>query len=243
MNDITVLIPVSPIPTHPSTEILDQTIESIRSRLPDSEIIVMFDGVPAWMEERRADYEKFKEAALWKINHEWQPAIPLVFDHHMHQSLMTKQALDMVKTPVILWSEQDTPLHNEIPFDELTEPITTGYVNVLRFHFEAAIHPEHQYLMLDTDPLEILDVPFLRTKQWSGRPHLASTSYYKAIRDKYWDDQPRFIEHIMYGIVAEGGDNYDEHRLHIYAPEGTLVRSKHLDGRRAGAEHYDPTAS
>lgn len=242
MHDITAIIPVSPIPTHPSTEILDQTVASIRERLPNAEMIIMFDGVPAWMEERRADYEQFKIAALWKCNHEWS-AIPMVFDHHMHQSLMTAAALDLVRTPLILWSEQDTPLHNDIPFESLLPPILTGYINLLRFHFEAQVHPEHEHLMLDHSPIDILGAPFLRTRQWSGRPHLAKTEYYRTIRDKYWDNQPRFIEHIMYGIVAEGGDNYDEHRLHIYAPEGTLVRSKHLDGRRAGAEHYDPTPS
>lgn len=243
MNDITVLIPVSPIPTHPSTEILDQTVESIRERLPDAEIIIMFDGVPAWMAEFREAYEEFQQKALWKINHVWGNATPLRFETHHHQSLMMKEALKLVRTPVILFSEQDTPLHNDIPFNDLTPIVTTGYANIIRFHFEASIHPEHEYLMLDKEPIEILGQPFLRTRQWSQRPHLASTDYYRNIAEKYWDEKPRFIEHIMYGRVAEGGDNYDEHRLHIYAPNGTLVRSKHLDGRRAGADHYDTNAS
>lgn len=242
MNDrITVLIPVSPIPTHPSTEILDETVASIRERLPESEIIFMFDGLPAWAEERRKDYEQFRTDMLWKINTELQPATPLVFDRHMHQSLMVKEAMKLVRTPLVLFSEQDTPLHNDIPFADLVDPILTGYINVIRFHFEAQVHPEHEHLMLDHSPIDILGVPFLRTYQWSQRPHLASTKYYQHICDTYFDDQPRFIEHIMYGVVVEG--SYDEHRLHIYAPEGTLVRSKHLDGRRAGADHYDPSAS
>jgi hypothetical protein len=240
-DQITVLIPISPIPTHPSTEILDETVASIRERLPKAEIIFMFDGVPAWNEERRPDYNAFREAMLWKINNEVQPATPLVFSEHMHQSLMVKEAMKLVRTPLILFAEQDTPLHNDIPFDDLIAPITSGYINVLRFHFEAQVHPEHEHLMLDQTPIDILGQPFLRTRQWSQRPHLASTKYYQYIVDTYFDDQPRFIEHILYGIVVEG--NYDEHRLHIYAPEGTLVRSKHLDGRRAGADHYDPTAS
>jgi hypothetical protein len=241
MTDITVIIPISPIPTHPSTEILDQTVASVRERLPNSEIIFMFDGVPAWGEEKRKHYEEFRTKALWKINTEWQPAVPIVMDKHSHQSLMMKQALPLVRTPIILFVEQDTPLHNDIPFAELVEPITSGYINVLRFHFEAQVHPEHEHLMLDHSPITILGQPFLRTRQWSQRPHLASTQYYRDIAAKYWDDQPRFIEHIMYGRVVDG--NFDEHRLHIYAPAGTLVRSKHLDGRRAGADEYDPSAS
>lgn len=242
MNHITVLIPVSPVPSHPSTEIIDQTVNSIRERLPTSEIIIMFDGIPADKMGFKTAYEQFKSKYLWEINN-MDNVTPMVFDSHRHQSGMMREAFKLVRTPVILFSEQDTPLHNEIPFDKLLEPITTGYINLLRFHFEAAIHPEHTHLMLDQEPIEILGQPFLRTRQWSQRPHLASTQYYRDICNKYWDNEPRFIEHIMYGIVAEGGNNYDEHRLHIYAPEGTLVRSKHLDGRRYGAENYDPTPS
>lgn len=242
-DDITVMIPVSPIPSHPSTEVIDDTVASIRERLPDSEIIIMFDGLPAWFMEYKTAYDEFTQKLLWKINNEMGNAIPLIFEQHSHQSLMMKKALELVKTPTILFSEQDTVLHNDIPFADLLPVVKTGYANVIRFHHEASIPAEHSHLMLDETPIEILGQPFIRTKQWSQRPMLASTQYYRDIAAKYWDDQPRFIEHIMYGIVAEGGDNYDEHRLHIYAPEGTLVRHKHVDGRRKGANAYDPRPS
>lgn len=241
MNDITVIIPVSPIPSHPSTEVLDATLDSIRQRLPSSEVIIMFDGVKHDMADRRADYNKFVAKMVHKCNLEIFPALPLVFGKHMHQTLMTKKALDLVRTPLVLFAEQDTPLTGDIPLDKIGEVIKTGYANVVRFHHEASVHPEHEYLMLDHSPIDILGVPFLRGRQWSQRPHLASTKYYRDIAEKYWDDEPRFIEHVMYGAVVEG--EYDDHRLHIYAPSGTLVRSLHLDGRRKGAKDYDPNPS
>lgn len=241
MSDITVLIPVAPMPSHPSPEVLDQTLDSIRERLPDAEIILMFDAVPSTLMHLKAQYEEYKQNILQRINNDPDSRItPLLFQQHSHQSLMTKKALELVRTPLILWSEQDTPLHNDIPFEELKPVLLTGYANVIRFHFEAQIHPEHQYLMLDQQPIKILGQPFLRSRQWSGRPHLATTKYYKDIAAT-WDDQPRFIEHIMYGIVVDGP--YDEHRLHIYAPAGTFVRSIHTDGRRKGAATYDPNPS
>jgi hypothetical protein len=243
MKDITILLPTSPIPSHPSTEVIEETIANLRERLPDSEIILMFDGISPTLQHLKTDYDKYTQHMLWKTNLEYKNITPLFFDHHMHQSLMTREALKIVRTPMILFSEQDTPLHNDIPFDTIGEAVRSGYANLVRFHHEATIPADHEYLMLDKEPIEILGAKYIRTRQWSQRPHLASTKYYREICDKYWDDQPRFIEHIMYGLVAEGGDNYDEHRLHIYAPDGTLVRHKHVDGRRKGAEHYDPTAS
>ena len=242
MNEITVLVCISAIPSMPATDVIDMTILSIRERLPKCPIIFMFDGLSPTNMQYQSGYGEFKQRMLWKIN-EMGNAIPLVFNEHKHQSGMVREALKHVQTKTILFMEQDTPLHNDIPFDKLIETISNGYINTIRFHFEASIPEVHKHLMLDSSPIDILGQPFIRTKQWSGRPHLSSTSYYQHLVDSYFDDKPRFIEHILYGKIAEGGDNFDEHRLHIYSPEGTLVRSKHLDGRRHGANHYDPSAS
>jgi hypothetical protein len=240
-NEITVLIPISPVPSHPSSEVIDETLEEIRRRLPTCEIILMFDGVGPSLMHLKASYEQFIQEILRRINLDMENVTPLVFDEHQHQSLMTKKAMELVKTPLILWSEQDTILHNDIPFPELAEVVKSGYANLIRFHHEAQILDDHQYLMLDQSPIEILGQPFLRTRQWSGRPHLASSEFYRTIIAKYWTDYPQFIEHRMYGIVVDGA--FDEFRLHIYAPPETLVRHKHTDGRRRGAENYDPNPS
>lgn len=242
MNDITVVIPVCAMPSHPESYVLDETLEEIRARLPDSEIILMFDGVSPTLMHLKPAYEEYLQTMLWRINQgEYGRCTPLVFTEHKHQSLMLKAALGIINTPLILWSEQDTVLHNDIPFPELAEVVRAGYANSIRFHHEATIHPDHEYLNLDKDPIDVMGQPLIRTRQWSGRPHIASTQFYRDIVAKYWTDQPEFIEHRMYGIVVDG--NFDEFRLHLYAPEGTYVRHKHTDGRRRGAEHYDPTPS
>jgi hypothetical protein len=239
--NITTIIPVAPMPSMPSTEVLDETIASVRERLPETEIILMFDGIPSWRTEMKPQYEQFTQRMLWRAEHEIGNVTPIIFDTHHHQNLMLKAALELVRTPLILWSEQDTPLTGEIPWSPISDVILTGYANLVRFHHEAQVHPEHQYLMLDESAIDVLGVPLIRCRQWSGRPHLASTKFYKEIAQKYFGDKPMFVEHILYGIVVDG--DYDEFRLHLYAPEGTQVRSLHLDGRRKGAGTYDPNPS
>lgn len=239
-DDITVLIPTTAMPSQPSTEVIDRVLDSIKENLPDSEIIIMFDGLKPDLLDKKPAYEEYIQKLLWRANFEAENITPLVFDQWSHQSLMTKQALALVKTPLILFVECDAPLTGEIPWKELIEVVKSGYANVIRFHHEAQIHPEHKFMMLDDKPIDIMGVPLLRTKQWSGRPHLASTEFYRDIASR-WDNEPRFIEHIMYGLVENSG--WEQWRLHIYAPKGTLVRSLHIDGRRLGAETYDPSAS
>lgn len=241
MSDITILVPVAPVPSHPSTEVLDETLASIRERMPDSEIILMFDGVSSNLMHLKANYEEYVSKMLWRINHQMTHVTPMVFQEHHHQSLMTKEALKLVRTPLIYWSEQDTPAVGKIDIDGIAKVIQAGYANSVRFQHEAQIIPEHQYLMLDKEPIDILGVPLIRTRQWSGRPSLMSTKFFRYIADKYFDDQPRFIEHICYGLVVHG--DYDEFRLHLYAPEGSFVRHIHTDGRRRGASEYDPNPS
>lgn len=240
-DQITVIIPICAIPSHPGGEVLEEVLLQIRNRLPDVEIILMFDATSQTLMHLKDRYEQYKTEMLWKINNEMENVTPLIFSEHRHQSQMTIKALERVRTPLILWSEQDTPLHNTIPFEQLTKVLDAGYANSIRFSHEASVLPEHKSLFLDEEPIDILGVPLLRTKQWSGRPQLVRTDFYRTIANKYWDDVPRFIEHIMYGVCVEG--DFDEFRLHLYAPPDTYVTSKHTDGRRHGAESYDPNPS
>ena len=41
---ITVLVPTSPIPSHPSTAILDACLAAVRAQLPDAQIVIAADG-------------------------------------------------------------------------------------------------------------------------------------------------------------------------------------------------------
>src|ERR1039458_6751850 len=161
MDNISILIPICALPSHPDGYVLDTTLASIRERLPTSEIILMFDGVSDTLMHLKTNYDIYVQNTLWKINNEMTNVTPLVFDRHMHQSLMTKEALKIVRTPLILWSEMDTPLHNDIPFPEIAEVVLAGYANSIRFHHEATIPESHQHLMLDDSPLDILGVPLI----------------------------------------------------------------------------------
>lgn len=240
---ITTIIPVSPIKSHPSTEILEKTIESVRYHLPDSENIITFDGVREEQEDMRNDYEEFIRRALFLCNTKWD-AIPIIFNEHTHQVGMARVALEEVKTPLILYMEQDTPLVMDLPIDwnKLSLEILLEKANVIRFHFEARIPDEHKHLMLGEPENELL-----KTAQWSQRPHLASTSFYKYILRKNFSDEARcFIEDKLHGVLQQdfsemGTRGWDLWKLFIYYPDPkNIKRSLNNDGR-AGGKKYDDT--
>lgn len=82
MQDITVVVVSSVLPSHPSTAVIDETIASIRHHLPDSEIILQLDGLRDEQLDRKADYDEYKTRVTWKCLHKWSNVLPVVFDKH-----------------------------------------------------------------------------------------------------------------------------------------------------------------
>lgn len=247
-SDTTVLIPVSPIKSHPSTAILEETIKSVRHNLPDSEIILMFDGVRPEQEGRRADYELFIRNMLWKANHEYKNILPVIFNVHQHQTGMTRAVLDMIRTPLLLFVEQDTPLviDEPIEWNVCTQNILVpGNADVIRFHHEGVIPKDHEHMIHGYLPQSTM---FLRTSQWSQRPHLSTVAFYRRILDTCFTPESKsFIEDKMHGVCDEayrrdGLLGWQNYRVVIYAPQDftNIKRSYHTDGR-AGEAKYDDT--
>ena len=241
-KNVSVIIPVSPIKSHPDISIIEETINSVRHHLPHSEIIVTFDGVREEQEHMRADYEEHIRRVLWKAS-EWG-ITPYIFDEHVHQVGMARKVIDHVFSDFVMYVEQDTPLVTDcaIDIDKIVELITTGDSNLVRLHFEAMVPDEHKHLMIGEPENE-----FLKTVQWSQRPHIASTAFYRRLLSEQFSDKANcFIEDLVHGKVIEDWkkdkeQGWNQWRLHIYHPEGdNIKRSYHTDGR-AGAAKYDDT--
>jgi hypothetical protein len=174
--------------------------------------------------------------------------LPLYHEEHRHQAGMTQLALEQVRTPMILFVEHDTPIvtTREINWPGLCDVVMNGHADMVRLHYNYRIDDDHWPLMLDREPKLYDGVPLIRTYQWSQRPHLASTSFYRRIlTDKFSPSATTMIEDHMYGIVQ---DNYlrnrdtgwNNYRLAIYVPEGgNMQRSYHTNGRGNDSKFED----
>ena len=224
-NDITIVVATSVLPSHPDTDIIDETISTIRSHFPDNEIILQMDGLREERLARKADYDEYKSKVLWKCMHEWKNVLPIIFDEHCHQTTMMKKTIDIINTAAMLYVEGDAPITPdcEIDWQKCLDMFEYGKANTIRFHFEAFIPHEHSHLMFG------LEDGFMRTTQWSQRPHLSTVKYYRDIVLPF-SHEKTFIEDRFHGKVQD--DGWDVHKLWIYHPEGNIKRSYHLDGRR-----------
>lgn len=241
LGAVTVLIPTSPIAAHPDTSIIETTVASVRYWLPDAEILIMCDGVRPEQEHYRDRYERYLNRLLWLSGTKWDRVLPVVHDEHLHQVGLTRQALDMVETPLVLFVEHDTPLVTDCPIDwpALTAAGLSGECDVIRLHHEALVLPDHEHLMLDTEPRDVHGAPLLRTVQWSQRPHLANTGFYRRIlREDFTEAHVGMVEDVMHSVVETawrdfGAAGWHRYRLWMYSPPGgnNIKRSYTLDGR------------
>ncbi|WP_219818657.1 hypothetical protein [Mycobacterium kansasii] len=248
-SPLTVVIPASPVPSHPSTEILDQTLDSVRVWHPAAEILLTFDGVRAEQEDRYDAYEEFIRRALWRCDKVYGGVVPFIFEEHRHQSGMLKAVIDEIRTPLLMYVEADCPLVTDEPieWDAICEFITEGESNLVRLHHEGRIPDEHRHMIHGVHGWLDDRIDFVLTSQWSQRPHVASVAYYRRIITDHFSEQSRcFIEDKMHGVVdnayrRDGMAGWLQHRLHIYHPDtGNIKRSYTTDGR-AGEPKYDDT--
>lgn len=244
---ITVVVCTSPIPSHPSTAIIEETIESVRAQLPDVEILLGIDGIDPlaakrWAEEgaeqRHADYAEYTRRLLWLCNHRWSNVLPMVAGRHLHQSGQAREALKHVRTPYVFYVEGDLPIKGDIPFDGFIECLADGTADMIRLTLNTDLEPAHMHLMLDDGVTQTIHgVQLTRTVQWSQQPHLASASYYRSILEHHFGpDEATYIEWRMHSVCAgewhkNGPLAWFRHRQWIYTPEGDMSRVYHLDGR------------
>lgn len=216
----------------------------MRHHLPDSEILLTFDGVRAEQADRTADYEEFQRRALWLLDHHYGNALPLRFEEHRHQSGMMREALNHIRTDLLLYLESDCPLVTDemIPWTTVTDFILSGESNLVRLAHEAMLHPEHQHMHHGTEHAGL----FTLTSQFSARPHVASTAFYRRIMETCFSpDAKSFIEDKMHSVCDEayrrdGLAGWRQYAMHVYTPEGNIKRSYTLDGR-AGEAKFDET--
>lgn len=242
---VTVVITTSPIPSHPSTAIIEQTIASVREHLPDCEIIIGIDGVRPEQAEMTTAYGEYVRRLLWKCNFDWHNVLPVMMSEWGHQANTTRLALSKVRTETMLFLEHDTPLtggEGSINWEGLIRLIEDQHANVIRLHQDIEIHPDHASTMIDQTNQYINGVPLRRSNVWWQRPHLASTQFYREMLDHWFPTHSRtMIEDRIYSPMhlecITQREGWGRWKVWVYHPDHEpddvrgIRRSGHLDGR------------
>lgn len=220
---ITVVIPTSPIPCNPSTEILDETYESIRFHLPDVPVLVLMDGVCPNDKDLADKYNGFKKRIVVK---DWDNFNYFEFTKWTHQSGMLRYIFerDVIKTPLVLWIEHDLPLLPlTIDWRGIVRSLLMGEVAGIRFHLIGLIKQVDRSWVTDNG------VPLKMTVGFTGHPQILKTEFLKAIVDSIEPDAKTYLE--IYPTDFFLQKHAEEYPYGVYVPEGDHIRCAHIDGR------------
>lgn len=239
MNPTSILIPTSPHPAIPDTAMVEGTIEKLRAypELADSDIFLMIDGVREAQQHYLPAYTEYTRRLLDNCNFKWKQVTPLVFEVISHQAIMTRQALERVRTPLILFIEHDCFPVGEIPWNDLFRACLSEEANKINLYISDAIPDEHLYLYPDGRTRHLVEgVPLIKTRQYSQRPHLAKKSFYDFVLREYFDPARRtMIEDVLHGICQS--NDWSMYKTWVYAPEGSLLRHRTVDGRKTDPKY------
>jgi len=223
---VTVVIPTSPIPSHPSTAIIERTINSIRRHLPTASMHILCDGVRPEMEFRREQYTDYLNRA-WAKCSEWNSSMSQ-FLLHSQQAGMLKILLERGKiiTPLLFFCEHDAVLDEKhIDWDAIAQLLMSGEANTVRLYWNADPHPEHLHLMGERRS------DFVKTIQWSGWPFIGRTDFYRQVMVDYFSgDDKKMLETVLYSPCVELP--WESFKTWIYCPPGNGVSFRHMDARR-----------
>lgn len=232
---ITVLVTTSPIPSHPSTDMIAETIESVRLHFPRAEIIVAADGVRPEQEAFRDDYEEYQRRLIWDAQHRWNNVAVMRSEDFAHQANLTRAALELVDTDAVLFMEHDTPLlARDVDWTGIIDAVVQHRADMVRLSITEVIPEAWDHLMVGTPEPMVEGGPLgLRSVQWSQRPHVARTAYYRGVMAAHFPlSCSTLIEPRMHGIAQRQG--WEHNRIWLYHPSDDpvgIMRSGHTDGR------------
>ena len=219
---VTAVVTTSPIPSHPSTAVIDETYESIRHHFPTIPIMILADGVreeqTCW-KERYATY-------LQSINQKEWPGVQIhQFQKFMHQAGMIRETLNQVRTPLILWIEHDLPLvKDHIPWEGIIQALLDNAVSSVRFVLDDVRKPYYERGDFTTH-----GVTLTRTVEYSSLPNIARKDLYEFIVPHFKTAQIHLECSNICGLFHD--DRAPQWPLSIYhAPDGR-PREYSLDGR------------
>jgi hypothetical protein len=227
-DELTVVVQTSFVPSHPSTTMLERSLDSLKLLGVKSRLLFLFDGLRGSSAEEQR-YREYSRRVREQFSGEYYEAHEWV-----GSGGCLRRALDRVTTPYLLYWEHDW---------ELNRPIdTAGVLRALRDDPGiGSIRLNKRTNLKASGDVELRqrltgELPLVATPCWSSNPHFARTETYRSFvlptcQDGVPLEVPLFEESLRVyyarGLIA----HHEEWGNCIYGHIGDAAVVGHLDGR------------
>ena len=177
-------------------------------------------------------------------NEEFYNTYLIFLKDHLHQANAIREALKRVTTKYVLMIEHDCMINGEINFRDIIRtmdenPETVKHV-LFSLKYGTILDTGEQISYADQSEkpgqyLETNGIRLLKTYNWSMRPHIANTEYYRDLIEEFIDKNTRsYLEDIIYGIEK----NRTDANPAVHSRFGTWVYYPE-EGRMRNHVHHD----
>ena len=258
---LTIIITTSPIKSHPSTDVLDQVIESFNliDELNDCKKLIICDGYQIISnnkyksgkitQEVATNYELYIESITDKYNN----SVIIKRDNRYGFAENVKYALDLVMTEYVIIIQHDQIFLRNIDFKDIIDMMVKytdiNYINFISLqtvNYEAKLISKYNSFYKEyKNKSNLCSLPLMPLLFWYDKPHVCRTSYYKdyvfgnkhlIIGTNKYLCVKNFIEDSFGQVVKEniksgGYEQFLNYNSFLYWDDPTSPAIAHIDGR------------
>lgn len=238
-SDLTLLIPASPIPSHPNTAVIERALDSLLTHLPDGAFrtIVCHDPPsPSLAPDRSNAFERYLQrlerlTAAGKYRRLDIDVTTAPRWGHLAGSL--RHTIGRVQSEFVFILQHDFFLTEHLPILDLIEMMRRHpEVKHLRLNRKANLprlwdgRTEERRRFFAERSFD--GVRVCQTLAWSDNPHLARTEYYSDLILPLVGDRQTFPENVCDPLNTP--ESHAQFGTFVYGAEGQASTVGHLDG-------------
>jgi hypothetical protein len=225
---LTVIISASYIPSHPSIELIKETIESLKFiNKKNIDVLITHDY------SNDKDYQMYLNKLRQYIKTlEYENIKLLVSDKHVHLTGTIRNAIKEVNTKYILIVQHDLPFIKHVNMDKIISDMEENpKIKHVRFNKRKNIK-----LIFDSindlfgHEVDCKNYTYTRTPAWSDQNHICLTTYYTDLILHECKDG-NFMEEQIHGKSIDE-ESHSKWGTYLLGENGGEPYIKHLDGKK-----------
>lgn len=179
---VTILTATSPVPSHPSTRLIQRAAESLANyaELAGCRHLVICDGCPPQLSHYTEQYQAYKLRLRTQVAAKLFPTSAEILElpHPVGLPGVIIQGCERITTPYVLVFEHDFEVIRSIDVRGILQTFAQSKA-VQHIRLNKRANREAGFDFVLKPDVERRPVPLVRTSAWSANPHFAKMSYYR----------------------------------------------------------------
>eukprot|EP00545_Synedropsis_sp_CCMP1620_P011720 CAMPEP_0119009040 /NCGR_PEP_ID=MMETSP1176-20130426/4102_1 /TAXON_ID=265551 /ORGANISM="Synedropsis recta cf, Strain CCMP1620" /LENGTH=368 /DNA_ID=CAMNT_0006961479 /DNA_START=77 /DNA_END=1183 /DNA_ORIENTATION=- len=239
LDDASIVITSSLIPSHPSVRMINDTIQSVYQRIqglrPDSPLIIAVDGV----KPNASDEDRQRHAEMLdNLRTNFTNAVVLTVKERQGLTRCFKMALERVNTKFLYLLQHDLMFIQGINQNAMIKTMEEypDKLRVVRFNIyrNVRMHGDQKHACFGQPSFlnDVNGIQFTKTGHWSDNNQFATKKYYEEIFHTYFQEDFLMTKPMEFRMQPAAANNCSYEGPWLYGKKRKGPYILHLDGKK-----------